>query len=480
MVLGIVTAAAIGLSSAFFSDTEKSQGNLLQAGDLDLQIDNTSYYSGYPYPHVSPDTSWQLDDLPGHLFFNFQDIKPDDHGEDTISLHAENDYWACMEMKVTKDDDNTCTEPEKLDDPNCDIPTPEPNPNLFDGELGGLLNFVWWPDDGDNVLEEDEKPFLGVATASAVLNSSVTLADSSGSIFPTPGPLPGGTTVYIGKAWCFGNMGLSPLPQAPYESPADDNNEQGGPGTPEDGGFTCDGSALNNSSQTDVLMGDISFLAVQSRNNQGFICGGPAITPSPSPSPSPTPPLACPADVMLVLDRSGSINATELGQLKTAAKAFVDDMGLSSTSIHAGQSSFATTGTLDHHLDFNTVTLKAAIDALLSGGFTNLKAGIDLAATELANPGDGHDRADGTSPDKLVIITDGHPNRPLPSGTADDVAAASATAFKGSGGEIFVVGVGSDVNSAYLQTIADDASHYYSASDYSGLQTVLQNLDVCE
>ena len=32
----------------------------------------------------------------------------------------------------------------------------------------------------------------------------------------------------------------------------------------------------------------------------------------------------------------------------------------------------------------------------------------------------------------------------------------------------------------YLQTIADDAAHYFSVSDYSGLQTVLQNLDVCE
>lgn len=167
---------------------------------------------------------------------------------------------------------------------------------------------------------------------------------------------------------------------------------------------------------------------------------------------------------MLVLDRSGSINSTELGQLKTAAKAFIDALGLSPSGIHAGFSSFATTGTLNQH----------------SGGFTNLKEGLDLALGEHANPGDSHDRTDSTSPDKVIVITDGHPNRPLPSSTADNVAKVSADVYRAAGAEIFVVGVGSDVNQAYLETIADDASHYYSVSDYSELETILKNLDLCQ
>lgn len=121
-----------------------------------------------------------------------------------------------------------------------------------------------------------------------------------------------------------------------------------------------------------------------------------------------------------------------------------------------------------------------AIAALSSGGFTNLKSGIDLATGELTG---GNDRPDGTSPDKMIIITDGHPNRPLPSGTADDVAKASADAARAAGIEVFVVGVGSDVNTSYLQNeIADDdvlPGHYFSVSGYSGLQTVLENLDLC-
>jgi len=443
---GIVAALALGFSGAFFSDTETSQGNLLQAGELDLKIDNESYYNGLLQDNPDGvDTTWNLADLTDQLFFDFNDIKPDDYGEDTISLHAENDYWACMEMTVTKDDDNTCTEPEQLDDPSCN----DPDGDLNDGELGGLLNFVWWADDGDNVLETNEKRFLGVATASAVLNSSVTLADSSLNLWGTPGPLPGGEITYIGKAWCFGNMATIPLTPQNYINPGADNNNNQVPGEPEDGGFTCDGTALNNASQTDVLMGDIKFSAYQARHNPGFLCSGEEITPTPTPTPE-----ACgQADVMLVLDRSGSINSTELGLLKTAAKDFIDALGLSTLGIHAGFTSFATTGTLNHHLSDDATSIKTAIDLLVSTGFTNLKAGLDLSQGEHANPGDGDDRDDSTSPDKVIVITDGHPN---------------------------VVGVGSDVNQAYLETIADDSDHYFSVSDYGDLETAMDNLDLCE
>ncbi|MBI2020618.1 VWA domain-containing protein [Candidatus Daviesbacteria bacterium] len=404
----------------------------------------------------------------GDLFFNFADLKPDDEGEDTISIIVEdNDAWACMDMTLTKDDDNTCTEPEQLDDPTCS----EPNDDLFDGELGGLLNFLFWTDDGDNVLEDDE-PIIASGSASTVLDSEIILADSTtNNVGGEAGdPLEGGQTYYIAKAFCFGELTPEPLDQ-------DDANDQVSPAN-SSGGISCDGTAINNASQSDQLMADISFSAVQSRNNPDFLCGP---IPSGSPSPSPTPQACNQADVMLVLDRSGSISPSELTQLKTAAKDFVDSLGLTPAGIHAGKSSFASLATLNHHLTDDPVSLKASIDAMVAGGFTNLKDGIDLARGELANPGDGHDRPDGPSPDKMIIITDGHPNRPLPASTADDQAALSADLARAAGSEIFVVGVGADVDDDYLRDeIADDAAHYYSASDYSGLQTSLENLDICD
>lgn len=195
------------------------------------------------------------------------------------------------------------------------------------------------------------------------------------------------------------------------------------------------------------------------------------------------PPFGClkQVDLMLVLDRSGSIDASELATLKSAAKSFVDDIGPTASTSHVGMSSFETTATLDQHLTDSGTTVKASIDALVSGGFTNLAGGIDLATGELANPGDGHDRPDGDSPDVMVIITDGAPNRPSPIATAQAQAAAEADAARADGIEVFVVGVGvTSSTETYLKTeIADDAVHYFAAADFSALGAILEDLAQC-
>lgn len=270
LTIGVVTSLVFGITQAFFSDTETSQNNVLAAGKLDLKIDNTSYLNHA----ISSATTWEPKDLEaGDLFFNFNDLKPGDEGEDTISIHVDdNDAWACMEMTLTKNDDNTCTEPELIDDSSCN----EPDSDLLDGELGGLLNFIFWTDDGDNVFEEGE-PIITSGSAQAVLDSDIVLADSNtNNVGGADGdPLTGGQTYNIGKAWCFGTLTPDPVPGNGGESPIIDS------------GVNCNGADLNNASQTDLLMADISFRAVQSRNNPGFLCSG-----EPSPTPSPTP-IAC-------------------------------------------------------------------------------------------------------------------------------------------------------------------------------------------
>src|SRR5689334_2918625 len=138
-ILAVVGLIGAGVTRALFSDTETSKDNILQAGKLDLKIDNESFYNGKP----SPSTSWELNDLTDQLFFNFDDLKPGDTGEDTISLHVDNnDAWACMNIAITQDDDVDCTEPELADDPTCS----EPNQDIQDGDLAKELNFVFWAD----------------------------------------------------------------------------------------------------------------------------------------------------------------------------------------------------------------------------------------------------------------------------------------------------------------------------------------------
>jgi predicted ribosomally synthesized peptide with SipW-like signal peptide len=256
-------ALSLGGTGAFFSDTESSRGNVFNAGDIDLKVDNESYYNGV----LNASTTWQAKDLTIEKFFDFNDVKPADYGEDTISLHINtNDSYLCADVTLTSNDDNGINEPEsEVDDTD----------GSGNGELAQAVNFLWWGDDGDNVLESDETVISEGSIGALPLNQprSVTLADSVENIWTgEPGPVVGDTTYYIGKAWCFGDIAGAPLPQDDYDSPADDNNDNDTSGEPEDGGIHCNGAMLGNETQTDSLTADVTFSAVQSRNNATFRC----------------------------------------------------------------------------------------------------------------------------------------------------------------------------------------------------------------
>ena len=181
-------------------------------------------------------------------------------------------------------------------------------------------------------------------------------------------------------------------------------------------------------------------------------------------------------DLMLVLDRSGSIDPTELQTVKDAANAFVTALAPSTAGTHVGQTSFSDTGLLDLHLTDSESAAHAAVNALVSGGFTNLFEGLDLANGELDN---AHEHERPAIHDVMVVITDGNPNRPPDDANARAVAKAEADAARAAGVEIFVIGVGSDVDAPYLKTIADNDAHYFPAANFSDLQTVLLGLTAC-
>lgn len=257
-IIFLVVLGTTSLSSAFFSDIELSKNNILQAGSIDLKIDNTSYYNG----ELNDQTTWEIpEDLTDHLFLNFLDIKPSDWGEDTISIHIDdNESWACVDVSLTSNDDNDCTEPELLDDPNC-VPD---NGDANDGELAQNVSFVFWVDDGDNVLEQSEFDTQVLASGSAdlALNQSWALADSeTNSVGGQAGEgLDPEKTYYIGKYWCFGELTPTPLADNAGQDPTVAS------------GFSCNGDLLNNKTQTDSLTADFFFRAEQHRNNPEFLC----------------------------------------------------------------------------------------------------------------------------------------------------------------------------------------------------------------
>ena len=289
-MIAVVGVVVLGATGAFFSDTETSTGNTFTAGAIDLKVDNHSWYNGLECTDEgnqpgnftwqgdaggdsyledlvgeSCESSWELSDLNGHLFFNFEDLKPGDWEEDTISLHVNNnDAWMCSTLAITSNDDNSSTEPELLENGEVE----DIDGNEWDGELASALNFIFWADDGDNVLESDEQVVLSGTPADLIDDNgnsqTFPIADSDFSIFGD-GPVAGDTTVYIGKAFCFGDLEQYPVYQGQQAGPVDNDPAV-------DPGFTCSGQLVNNITQTDGITGDLSFMAVQSRNNEAFTC----------------------------------------------------------------------------------------------------------------------------------------------------------------------------------------------------------------
>lgn len=137
-IIGAVAAIAVGGTIAYFSDTETSTGNTFTAGALDLTVDNDCYYNVLPgegqepnCPTVANDpstevnesivTTWALTDLGvKHRFFWFNDVKPGDFGEDTISLHVDNDAWLRLLISAVTNNGNGLTEPEDVVDADAD------------------------------------------------------------------------------------------------------------------------------------------------------------------------------------------------------------------------------------------------------------------------------------------------------------------------------------------------------------------------
>lgn len=243
-MIAVVAIIAVGATGAFFSDTETSTGNTFAAGAIDLTIDSTQHYNGnvctlvsgdteenssiryewvgvstYPVPGTACDGTWAATDLGAEQkFFNFSDVKPGDSGENTVSLHVDNnDAWLRLVIKDVTDLDNSCNQPEGVaeDDPTCGGET---TPGA--GELReNLLFFAWldWgatqgfqcvsaaecsedPTEGDNVKQETEPTII---TEGSIDESNSDDGISEIWNFKDLGDafLPSGSTAYFGVAW---------------------------------------------------------------------------------------------------------------------------------------------------------------------------------------------------------------------------------------------------------------------------------------
>jgi hypothetical protein len=181
-------------------------------------------------------------------------------------------------------------------------------------------------------------------------------------------------------------------------------------------------------------------------------------------TPQPAPRCEAKVDIMLVLDRSGSISGPDFVTEKNFASSFVQSFTFGASATQMGIVTFSTDARLDIGLTPSQPILINSINLIVPPlGSTDIAEGIDLAQSHLyvfGRPGAAH---------VIVVLTDGSQNEP-----GDPVASANSARLLGA--ELFAVGVGGNLNTVELQGIAGDAAHLFSSNSFLQLPNLLDAL----
>ena len=189
-----------------------------------------------------------------------------------------------------------------------------------------------------------------------------------------------------------------------------------------------------------------------------------------------------PIDVMLVIDRSGSMilppDPLRLQNAKSAAITFVNTMDFSKDAV--GLASFNESAKLNLGLTSNQATIVNAINALKAGGQTNIGGGLKVAREEIILSGDAK---------ALILLSDGAPNVNATGGfcfggfslnnSCANHSLNESIVTKLAGIEIFTIGLGIDnstslgnITEILLKQIASTPSNYFTAPNSTQLEAI--------
>ena len=179
-----------------------------------------------------------------------------------------------------------------------------------------------------------------------------------------------------------------------------------------------------------------------------------------------------PTDIVLILDRSGSMQGQPLADLKTGVNTFIDIIANATggapdqigSGSHIGIVSFSDTATQDTGLITSVDTLKSTADALVSGGSTNHGDAFTQATNLLS--GSTNNRV-------MVMFTDGVT-------TAGPNPSPIAAAARAMGITIYVIGLvgdmGIDENALRDWATDPDLTHVAIAPTSADLEQIFADL----
>ena len=181
-----------------------------------------------------------------------------------------------------------------------------------------------------------------------------------------------------------------------------------------------------------------------------------------------------PTDIVVILDRSGSMTGAPLADMKLGTKTFIDLIDEATDNTQDGQIgsvsrmaivSFSSTAVANTQLITSVDTLKAAVDGLTAGGNTN-HADAFAKATELFDPASSNAKV-------MVLFTDGNTTTGAP-------PAPVAAAARAQGITIYCIGLigsdGLDLNALNNWATDPDASHVAVTPDAADLEALFAQL----
>lgn len=155
------------------------------------------------------------------------------------------------------------------------------------------------------------------------------------------------------------------------------------------------------------------------------------------------------ADIVLTIDRSGSMLGSPIAAARASARSFAELLDVRYHRL--GVASFSTDASMDVPLTDSITTVIGALEGLVPDGGTNITAAIERSRENLERFG---------RPDALpviVLLTDGRHNA---DGSDPTAVAAAARAW---GAQLYVVGLGDEIDREVLGAVAGSPDRLFLA-----------------
>jgi len=166
-----------------------------------------------------------------------------------------------------------------------------------------------------------------------------------------------------------------------------------------------------------------------------------------------------PRDIMLVLDFSGSMNShNKVDALKEAVALFFDILDEQGDQDRVGYVRYSTNADLEMPLTSDFDRINHEVQKTKATGYTNIGEGIEKGRLELLK----NSRPNATR--MMVIMTDGHVNRPANRGPREYVLSEAATAAAANI-DLYAISFGADADKSLMRLVADAGHDVHFAVD---------------